>query len=406
MTPLVADPEPTSAYSRRILFAVTGLSPQVVTETVYALATGDPAHRWVPTEIQIATTLEGAERARLALLSDSPGWFRRLAAEYGLPDIRFDESSVHTLHDREGRPLPDIRSPEDNLAAADLIVARIRELTSDPDSAVHVSIAGGRKTMGFYAGYALTLFGRPQDRLSHVLVSEPFESSWEFFYPALQPRVVRVRESSLADASQARVTLAMIPFVSLRDDLPESLLSGQASFEETVEAARASRAPRRLQLDATRLTVNAAGREFRLPPSQFALLAMFAFRAERGRPPIPAPLKDAVDHAWSTAALKDLRAACGTMLVPSSVETALTRGVDGAYFSQHLSRLQRNLRVQLGPAARAYMVQDGGGKPRRYRLGLLPGEVAFIRTQSGQARTYSSALSARPMQSSRKCWDS
>jgi CRISPR-associated protein (TIGR02584 family) len=35
-----------------------------------------------------------------------------------------------------------------------------------------MSIAGGRKTMGFYAGYALSLYGRAQDRMSHVLVEE------------------------------------------------------------------------------------------------------------------------------------------------------------------------------------------------------------------------------------------
>jgi CRISPR-associated protein (TIGR02584 family) len=59
----------------------------------------------------------------------------------------------------------------------------VRELTADPDCAIHASIAGGRKTMGFYLGYALSLFGRPQDRLSHVLVSSPFESNQNFFYP-------------------------------------------------------------------------------------------------------------------------------------------------------------------------------------------------------------------------------
>ena len=59
--------------SRRILLAVNGLSPQVVTETVYALARAHP--RALPTEIHVVTTAEGAERARLALLSRVPGWF-------------------------------------------------------------------------------------------------------------------------------------------------------------------------------------------------------------------------------------------------------------------------------------------------------------------------------------------
>lgn len=37
--------------------------------------------------------------------------------------------------------------------------------------------------MGFFVGYALSLFGRAQDRLSHVLVSDPFESLTDFYYP-------------------------------------------------------------------------------------------------------------------------------------------------------------------------------------------------------------------------------
>jgi hypothetical protein len=57
----------------RTLLAVTGLSPQVVTETVYALARAHP--RALPTEIHVVITAEGAERARLALFSRVPRWF-------------------------------------------------------------------------------------------------------------------------------------------------------------------------------------------------------------------------------------------------------------------------------------------------------------------------------------------
>jgi CRISPR-associated protein (TIGR02584 family) len=68
-------------------------------------------------------------------------------------------------------PLEDIVTEADNVAVADFITEKVRAVTADPEASLHVSIAGGRKTMGFYLGYALSLFGRPQDRLSHVLVS-------------------------------------------------------------------------------------------------------------------------------------------------------------------------------------------------------------------------------------------
>ena len=80
--------------------------------------------------------------------------------------------------------------PADNDATADAITERLRAFTADPETALHVSIAGGRKTMGYYLGYALSLFGRPQDRLSHVLVSPPFESHPQFYYPSPGERVI------------------------------------------------------------------------------------------------------------------------------------------------------------------------------------------------------------------------
>lgn len=49
------------------------------------------------------------------------------------------------------------------------------------------NLAGGRKSMGFYIGYALSLFGRGQDRMSHILVEEAFETHPEFFYPPKKP---------------------------------------------------------------------------------------------------------------------------------------------------------------------------------------------------------------------------
>ena len=95
---------PPAAYPRRILLAVTGLSPQIVTETLHALAVGGE-QPFVPTEIHLITTAEGAERARLALLSEEPGWFHRLRRDYALPPIAFDGDHIHILRDATGAAL-------------------------------------------------------------------------------------------------------------------------------------------------------------------------------------------------------------------------------------------------------------------------------------------------------------
>ena len=81
------DPAPKPAADpRRILLAVTGMTPQVVTETLYGLMRENPQS--LPHELHLLTTADGAERARLALLSDQPGWFQRFLTDYGLPPHR------------------------------------------------------------------------------------------------------------------------------------------------------------------------------------------------------------------------------------------------------------------------------------------------------------------------------
>lgn len=211
------DPEDQS--SGRILVAVTGLSPQVVTETLYALAVArTPA--WIPDEIHLITTAIGAENARLNLLAGE-AWFHRLVADYQLPAIAFPAEHIHLLPGPDGEPLDDIRTPQQNTLAADFITETVRRLTETPESELHVSIAGGRKTMGYYLGYALSLYGRPQDRLSHVLVSEPYETNRAFYYPTPYDHPIhslRGGKEITVDARHARVELADIPFVRLREE--------------------------------------------------------------------------------------------------------------------------------------------------------------------------------------------
>jgi CRISPR-associated protein (TIGR02584 family) len=270
-----------SEHPRRVLLAVTGLSPQVVTETLYALAV---ERAWTPTEIQIITTRRGAEEVRQTLLSEEPGWFHRLRQEYRLPEIKFGIDSVHVITALDECPLDDIVDEDANVAVADFITEKVRAITADTAASLHVSIAGGRKTMGFYIGYALSLFGRPQDQLSHVLIPPPFESLPDFFYPPPQSRLIRDCDGQVLDARNAEVYLGVIPFVRLRDHLPKWLQDGGARFSEAVAEAQKALPVLSLRLDPTTKTVVAGGKALALQPMQFALYWMLAERrrAERG----------------------------------------------------------------------------------------------------------------------------
>lgn len=362
--PITESPE---SYPRRVLLAVTGLSPQIVTETLYALAVArEPA--WVPTEIQVLTTARGAEEARLNLLSDERGWFHRLRTDYRLPLIAFGMENVHIMRRRDGELLDDIRDEVDNIAAADFITEHVRSLTEDPSASLHVSIAGGRKTMGFFLGYALSLFGRPQDRLSHVLVSSPFESQKDFFYPSPETRVLHAEKQTL-DAKNGRVWLGDIPFVRLRDGLPEALLSGESRFSETVTAAQRAFAPPSLvvELSEDGAAIRAGDTVVDIAPADAAFYVLMVRAAADGRmlrwddPDLAGRyLREYARFAdrYSPRYLK--------------AEKRLNDPLLDGWFEERKAECNASLRRALGDAgARAYQIQGFGPKGRmRFRLAL------------------------------------
>ena len=360
-------------FRRRLLVAVTGLSPQIVTETLYALAV-DLETPFVPTEIRLITTADGAERASDSLLHPESGWFHRLRVDYGLPPIAFDSEHIHVLRDVDGRPLRDIRSPDDNTRAADAITEAVRDFTRDDASALHVSIAGGRKTMGFYLGYALSLFGRIQDRLSHVLVSSPYESHRDFFYPTPKSHFIRAPEPDgrRYDAKDAKVTLAAIPFVRLREGLNSGLMEGTASFSRTVEEAQRSLPPLGLDLDPERCMVTAAGESFPMRPALFALFWMLADRARRRQPGV---------H-WSEGIEEELLGYYGRVANPASgdyerAEQAFARGLSAENVNPTKTHIKEELERRLGRRRAApYLIRSlahiPGTRYRRFGLGLPP----------------------------------
>lgn len=388
--------DPTRCHARRVLLTVSGLSPQIITETIYALGVrpGSTDGTFLPTEVHALTTSEGADRIRLALLtpqsSGRPGGFHRLCRDFALPPIMFGEDQIHVVRDASGQPLPDIRSDADNALMADAITELVRQFTADPDCTLHVSLAGGRKTMGYYAGYALSLFGREQDRLSHVLVSSPFESLPDFFYPTPTSEALPLRSGGWVDASQAELSLAQIPFVRLRDVLPPDMLQARASFTRAVQAAAQRLAPPRLVVNAAQRQIEADGKVLPLSPWQFALLALLAWRNLAGSPPLRAPLRDAHDADWAEEVLQQLRQALGEMLVPDTVEDLLRREASGANLSPHWSRLRRQLDLALG-AGRATRYFDDGGTQRnkRYRVPLPPDAIQFAHAEPATHATAS-----------------
>ncbi len=367
--------EPT-AFTRRALLAVVGLTPQVVTETLWALATrADEPFR--PTELVVVTTAEGCERLLLTLLDEDRGQLRALAAEIGRPDLAaiLTPERIHVARDGQGAPLPDIRTPEDHVAVADLLTRLIGSLTADPDCALHVSIAGGRKTMSFLAGYVLSLFARPQDRLSHVLVAQPFESHPQFFFPPARPQVLLVPpDGRPVRTDAAAVTLAEIPFVRLRDRLPAELLRDGAGFAQAVRAAQAGVEDPELVIDVTQASVSVGGRPLALQPVQLAFLLALARRCRAQADGInwrdigPREILGAYDDLFRHRAGQRERLA-----------QTLKDGVARDWWLERRSRHDKLVNAALGWRAAPYRIERVGTRPfSRYRLALPPERIRIL----------------------------
>lgn len=287
--------KPKETPLRKVLVAIVGMSPQVVTETLWALRT---ERGFVPDEVRVILTRSARDCVVKSLLDPAEGRFHAFCRDYGLVGkIRFDESCVTVVADGEGRELDDIRTPEESAAAADTIVRVIGNVCSDPNTIVHVSIAGGRKSMGFFAGYAMSLFARPRDSVSHVLVNDPFESNRDFFYPPPEEKeIVNARGESVS-SSLARVMLADIPIVRLRTGLPDNLLTGDASFGRAVAEAQRTLFPSTaLVFREDARGVLCDGVEVLLPPAQYAVLRWMAESAKREEAPVRPGLRHAEEE--------------------------------------------------------------------------------------------------------------
>lgn len=353
-------PDP-AAYPRRLLLALVGLTPQVVTETLYALVVRS-SPPFLPTGLHLVTTAEGVERIRLQLLDPGIGALTAFAADYA-PELGgvLADPAITILEGPGGAPLPDIATAEDGMAAADHMLQLVRRLTADAETAICASIAGGRKTMGFLLGYAMSLFGRPQDRLTHVLVSREFQAHPGFFYPPPQPRILFLPpDNRPVRTDAAQIVLTDIPFVRLRQGLPQRLLEGSASFAETVAEAQDALAPPGLVLDLPRRVMLCGSREVVLPPIELAFVLWLA-RRRLAAPAGGGVSRRETDPAEFLDAYREVAGACHGHL--DRVARALRNGIGPDWLEQRVTRVNKLLERALGYAAHQYLVVAVGQRP-------------------------------------------
>ena len=303
---------------KHTLLATTGASPQVVTETLHAIHHENL--QW-PDDIYLITTSFGKKEAVKGLLEESH--LQRLCNELNRPMPTFDADHVLVTPGADGAEMEDARSLDDHEALANFIMTEVRNRTASPDTSLHASLAGGRKTMTFYIGYAMSLFGRAQDTLSHVLVSKDYETLRGFWFPtqAQAHRYVANNKGETLDASTAEVTLARIPFIRHRRNLPQVLLQSDSTvqFADLVELINLgeNRQDIRVSVDLPAQTLrvhnenNTLNVEITLGLLELAFYTFMARATLKGETDWTRPSKDKRDAFFAKVLLEDLLPLCG-----------------------------------------------------------------------------------------------
>lgn len=260
---------------KEVLVCVAGATPQIITETLYALANKNPPV--YINEIYIITTAVGKKLIEENLLKK--GILNKLLDDYNLPSIKIDENSIIVIKDRNGFEIDDIRNESESEATGDLITSVIRKLTKDPGIRLHCSIAGGRKTMSFYLGSALQFYGRPWDRLYHVLVSPEFESNPEFYYKPKDNYIIKCRlpDGSFVErnTSQAKIEITELPYIRLREKLTLHEKTFKELIEETQKEIDTATLQPEIRVNFKKRLINIAGKSIQLHPFLLAIYATF-----------------------------------------------------------------------------------------------------------------------------------
>jgi len=347
-----------------VLVVSTGLSPQVVTETLWSLCIRE-ATPWVPDQVVVITTREGARKARETLLDAGAGRIRALGLDYGREDVAALGGGVRLeiIADANRWELDDLDTPAAHAAAADRTMAVIRQLTAASDRQVHASIAGGRKSQGALLALSMSLFARAGDRLSHVIVDDAFASHPDFFYPPAAPTMLVGRDGQTLNTTDARVRLADIPFPRLRSRLPLEIFAATHFAEAVLDAQRALDPPTlTIRPSADEATLN--GRPLALTPVYFAWLAALAWDRRSGGIGLlrRAPDREAIGR-WRPAG------------------APLPKQLDAEHLEEWTSRLNKLVRHSQPALYDLKLVASVGRRPNtRYRLTVAPQNIDWRET--------------------------
>lgn len=268
-----------------VLIAVVGMSPAVITETIWGLGLDKP--ELLPDEVKICTTRTGWNSLSAAILDTQNGCsvWEELQDKLG----KKITLSKHIFHNELGADLEDIISGADQELVANQLLKCIREYKNPQQEVCRIvaSIAGGRKSMSALMYAAMSLGAEADDIITHVLADEKATNCRAFFFPEQSQQQLQTyvnKQQQEFTAKEVRIDLAEIPFVPLASLVKGSDFESGGAFSKLVRRARqtvANISPEDTKIRISRSSCTAwiNGQEIRLHHEAYALLAVMVLRA-------------------------------------------------------------------------------------------------------------------------------
>ena len=273
-----------------VLVIGMGTSPAVMTETVWALAhQSEPV---VPDEVVVITTKSGKDALRTAIMSGAPSVWNRLKTALAKEKIAIDgklvfgDTSIRVIPDADGNEASDLRTGADNLRAADFMLGELRKYTADSATTVLCSIAGGRKTMSALLFSCMSLLGREDDKVYHVLLPTEFECGTEppFFFPEPGVTYTSKKTEKKYRANKVQSELFEVPFVRMRGWYQDKFKGEPPSYKSLISKVQSVAPPAvvypEIEIDAWNGWVKVNGADVKMSRPCFAALLLLASGCE------------------------------------------------------------------------------------------------------------------------------
>lgn len=273
-----------------VLVVGMGTSPAVLTETVWALA--HQVEPVVPDEIVVITTKSGKDALRTAIMSGAPSVWNRFKTALAKEKIAIDgklvfgDTSIRVIPDSDGNEASDLRTGADNLRAADFMLGELRKYTADSATTVLCSIAGGRKTMSALLFSCMSLLGRKDDKVYHVLLPPEFECGTEppFFFPEPGVTYTSIKTEKKYRANKVQSELFEVPFVRMRGWYQDKFKGEPPSYKSLISKVQSVAPPAvvypEIEIDAWNGWVKVNGVDVKMSRPCFAALLLLASGCE------------------------------------------------------------------------------------------------------------------------------